>query len=114
MIKQCGNLSAARWHSELNPWIDVVVICPSDEIDDAMRAIIRAMRQFWNPSAEADADRPYGDLINQYLNDACVNVIVLNFFDHDREDDGIYNEYWEEYIQNLIDVMPFYDLGDRA
>lgn len=86
-----------RYCSDLNPWIDFVVIVDPENKEKAEKIIESSMIKFW----KEDNYDPYGDIIEREL---ASNEIACEIIYHDSDDvNDEYEEAWEKYIIHLKD-----------
>lgn len=93
-IKLEDDMAFIRYCSFLNTWLDFVVITTKDNIEGATAVVDEAMNEYWNSDNDC-----YGDLVEQYLDDASIPATVLY---HDSDDESEeYENAWEEFCAKL-------------
>ena len=93
----CPGMSGLRYYSDLNPWIDFVVLFDAEKYDrQLVTALIDdAAAFFWD-----DDESCYGDVVEQYLRQGGVDSFVMLY--HDSFDESWeYEQAWEEHIRRL-------------
>ena len=101
-------MKSIRWFSEMNPWLDVVVVVSDDDAQDAYAAVEAACDEFW----DEDNQMCYGDLIDLHLEDYGVKPLWMIYHDDGREDDE-YEEQWEKMLDGVFSAAPQYDIAIR-
>lgn len=88
-----SEVEGARYCSELNPWLDfVVVIIDKEKTANYALAIEKAMDEFWDGTVGC-----YGDLVEDTLKKAELPYIIV-YFDINHEDDEKYIDAWEKFL----------------
>lgn len=85
-----------RWFSELNPWIDFVVICLFEDRDRAIEIVEKAMTEWYN---DPDIYGGYGDAVEWWLQQENIPYEIIC---HDSEDTSDkYEEFWNKILNQL-------------
>lgn len=91
MTLYADNYIGYRYASDLNDWIDFVVLVPTPSQGDESERIIKAMDAFWN--------REQPDTYSEYIEEAFPDSIILY---HDSEDDSEeYEKKWNETLDSI-------------
>lgn len=92
-ITSCG-FSGTRYFSMMNPWIDFVVVSPTNFQPAIEAAIEDAFNDYWNEDFET-----YGDALEHYLR---MGGYPFMIFYHDGEDTSAeYEKDWELFLNQL-------------
>lgn len=99
------NMVAIRCKSELNPWMDCVMVVPQEQADSIEQDIMERMCGFER------SDSCYGDVMREIAQDAGIESLVLCDYDEDTDEP---TDAWCEYCAALSQKMPVIeiDLGE--
>ena len=91
-----------RWFSQMNPWMDCLVLVKADDVEKAEQAIRKGVEEFWD-----DECLCYGDCIEAALHEAEVEYIIEYCPEYD-DDNPFAEEEWDaqimEHISNGITI----------
>lgn len=104
------NMVAIRCKSELNPWMDCVMVVPQEQADSIERDIMERMCGFER------SDSCYGDVMREIAQDAGIESLVLCDYDEITDEP---TDAWCEYCAGLSQKMPVIEidigeLGDEV
>ena len=99
------NMVAIRCKSELNPWMDCVMVVPQEQADDIEQSIKERMRGFERNGS------CYGDVMREIAQAAGIESLALCDYDEDTDEP---TDAWCEYCAGLSQKMPVIeiDLGE--
>lgn len=99
------NMVAIRCKSELNPWMDCVMVVPQEQADDIEQSIKERMRGFERNGS------CYGDVMREIAQAAGIESLTLCDYDEDTDEP---TDAWCEYCAGLSQKMPVIeiDLGE--
>lgn len=99
------NMVAIRCKSELNPWMDSVMVVPQEQADDIEQSIKERMRGFERNGS------CYGDVMREIAQAAGIESLALCDYDEDTDEP---TDAWCEYCAGLSQKMPVIeiDLGE--
>lgn len=94
-------MTAIRWFSSMNDFIDCLVFVPEQLKHTAFEAMTKARDDFWEYQFET-----YGDCVINAMNESGVPYTAL-FLPWDHETDGpeIDSDAWERMIAELPEVL---------
>ena len=104
------NMVAIRCKSELNPWMDCVMVVPQEQADDIEQSIKERMRGFERNGS------CYGDVMREIAQAAGIESLTLCDYDEDTDEP---TDAWCEYCAGLSQKMPVIEidigeLGDEV
>ena len=104
------NMVAIRCKSELNPWMDCVMVVPQEQADDIEQSIKERMRGFERNGS------CYGDVMREIAQAAGIESLALCDYDEDTDEP---TDAWCEYCAGLSQKMPVIEidigeLGDEV
>ena len=99
------NMVAIRCKSEMNRWMDSVMVVPQEQADDIEQSIKERMRGFERNGS------CYGDVMREIAQDAGIESLALCDYDEDMDEP---TDAWCEYCAGLSQKMPVIeiDLGE--
>lgn len=100
-VKTAGK-AIVRYFSELNPWLDFVVIVAPGKQARVMRILSKEMDEYWDQD-----DLCYGDMVEDALKKAHIRYEIV-YHDNNREDQE-YEDAWEEYLRTLYAASGLYE-----
>ena len=98
-------MKSIRWFSEMNPWIDVVIVVNDEDAKDAYYAVEAARDDYWD---EDNLVECYGDCLEYRLEDAGIKPLWTIYHDANREDLE-YEEQWEAMLDGIASAAPWYE-----
>jgi len=93
----CMGFCGERFFSQMNPWIDFVVLYDPSEYDRGYicKTVEKALDAFWDGEYEC-----YGDAVEVELMSAGIVKYMMVY--HDSEDESAeYEEQWEKWIKDI-------------
>ena len=85
------NIVGLRWFSDLNEWMDCLILVQSEYQEAAIQAIRDGVERYWD-----DEFQCYGDSIEEALMERGV-PFVINYLD----EYAFTQESWERYVQSF-------------
>lgn len=102
VLKMTSNFSGIRWFSELNPWMDCIVIVQKEDAEKAMFVMKKAIDKIWDEEGPYET---YGDIIEKNFFDSGIDIHWSLFYDADQEDDK-YSDIWEKLVETIQKSIP--------
>lgn len=94
-------ISAIRYFSFMNEWLDFVVTVPDDFVESASQIIKDALDQFWDDQYET-----YGDAVETELAYADIPFEMKSIPWDDKRDCPVDEQAWESWIEELNTTCP--------
>ena len=90
-----GCIVGIRWFSQMNEWMDCLVLVNASKKNDALEAIRAGVDAFW-----ASCEECYGDCIERSLHDKHISYVI------EYEDSDMYldDEMWESHLDKYASI----------
>lgn len=92
---EANGMYGFRFYSNMNPWIDFVVLVPRTIKDSAYVILRHAIEAYWNDIYEC-----YGDAIEDKLDKREIPYVVIYHDSNNISDE--YEHRWEAMVENLV------------
>ena len=91
-----SGMTAIRWYSDMNEWMDCVVFVPNNQAEIAKTLIEQAIDLYWEDEYEC-----YGDAIEDLLSENNITYCI-QFIEWDHDEDCMVEWFnWEKWIDDL-------------
>ena len=95
-----GHVVGIRWFSQMNEWMDCLVLVNADMKGRAIDAVRSGIDEFWSGTCDC-----YGDCIEWALADACIPYIIEYEDPENYEDDAAWEKHLDTYISIGIPIF---------